>query len=202
LIQDTRRFEEAITRMDAANAEDPNHELDQGLDYPKELLYGQRMTGMLARFAPEASEAVQLAVRAQHIQRWKTPRDSYPMDRQGYLQWRTGLYRFHAETVGRILDKVGYDEAIIGRVKVAVGKKDLKGNPETQLLEDVSGLVFLQHYLAGFAASHPEYDEGKWIEILRKTWQKLSPSARDFALGGGISLPENLRPLIMRAVAP
>jgi hypothetical protein len=200
MIQDLQRFKTAMTRFDAANAEDPNAELDQGDSVPKELLYARRMTAMLARFAPEASEVVQLAVRAQHIQRWKTPRNSYPMDRQGYLQWRTGLYRFHAETAGRILEEVGYDEATIVHVKDAVGKKGLKVNPESQLLEDVSGLVFLQHYMAGFASTHPEYDEVKWIEIIRKTWQKLSLTARSFALEGGIQLPRELAPLIGKAI--
>ena len=197
MIADQKRFAATLAAFDAANAEDPN--LDEG--QPKELLYAQRMSAMLARFAPEASEVVRLAVRAQHIQRWKTPRASYPMDRQGYLQWRTGLYKFHAETAGRIMADNGYDAETIDQVKAAVGKKGLKVNAETQLLEDVSDLVFLEHYLAGFAARHPDYDEAKWIEIIRKTWQKMSQAARDFVLAGEVSLPETLTPLIRKAVA-
>ncbi|CAG0959427.1 hypothetical protein RHDC1_00637 [Rhodocyclaceae bacterium] len=197
MIADQKRFAATLAAFDAANAEDPN--LDEG--QPKELLYAQRMSAMLARFAPEASEVVRLAVRAQHIQRWKTPRASYPMDRQGYLQWRTGLYKFHAETAGRIMADNGYDAETIDQVKAAVGKKGLKVNAETQLLEDVSDLVFLEHYLAGFAARHPDYDEAKWIEIIRKTWQKMSQAARDFVLAGEVSLPETLTPLILKAVA-
>lgn len=196
MIADQKRFDAAIAAFDAANAEDPNRDEGQ----PKELLYARRMSAMLERFAPDASEAVRLAVRAQHIQRWKTPRASYPMDRQGYLQWRTGLYKFHAETAGRILGEVGYDAETIGRVQAAVGKKGLKVNAETQLLEDVTDLVFLEHYLAGFAAQHPDYDEAKWIEIIRKTWQKMSKEARDFVLAGKVSLPEALTPLILKAV--
>jgi len=197
MIADQKRFEATLAAFDAANAEDPN--LDEG--QPKELLYAQRMSAMLARFAPDASEAVQLAVRAQHIRRWKTPRSSYPMDRQGYLQWRTGLYKFHAETAGRIMADNGYDAETIDQVKAAVGKKALKVNPDTQLLEDVTDLVFLEHYLAGFAARHPDYDEAKWIEIIRKTWQKMSQQARDFVLAGKVSLPETLTPLVLKAVA-
>lgn len=192
-----QRFREALSRFDAANAEDPN--LDEG--QPKELLYAQRMSAMLARFAPDAPESVQLAVRAQHIQRWETPRSSYPMDRQGYLQWRTGLYKFHAETAGRILQECGYDAATIERVQAAVGKKGLKVNAETQLLEDVTDLVFLEHYLTGFVAQHPDYDEAKWIEIIRKTWQKMSAEAREFVLAGKVSLPETAKPLILKAVS-
>ncbi|PWB40492.1 MAG: DUF4202 domain-containing protein [Rhodocyclales bacterium] len=197
MIADPKRFDAAIAAFDAANAEDPNR--DEGR--PKELLYAQRMSAMLDRFAPDASEAVRLAVRAQHIQRWKTPRASYPMDRQGYLQWRTGLYKFHAETAGRILQEAGYDAGTIERVQAAVGKKGLKVNAETQLLEDVTDLVFLEHYLAGFAAQHPDYDEAKWIEIIRKTWQKMSAEARNFVLAGKVSLPEALTPLVLKAVS-
>jgi len=197
MIADRKRFDATIAAFDAANAGDPN--LDAG--QPKELLYAQRMSAMLARFAPEAPESVQLAVRAQHIQRWKTPRSSYPMDRAGYLQWRTGLYKFHAETAGRILREADYDAETIERVQAAVGKKGLKVNAETQLLEDVTDLVFLEHYISGFAAQHPDYDEAKWIGIIRKTWQKMSAEARDFVLAGKVSLPEALVPLILKAVS-
>jgi hypothetical protein len=197
MISDQKRFEATIARFDAANAEDPN--LDEG--QPKELLYAQRMSEMLARFAPDAAEAVQLAVRAQHIQRWKTPRSSYPMDRQGYLQWRTGLYKFHAETAGRIMRETGYDAGMIERVQAAVGKKGIKVNAETQLLEDVTDLVFLEHYMAGFATRHPDYSEEKWIDIIRKTWQKMSKEAREFVLAGKVRLPEALVPLILKAVS-
>ncbi|WIM05374.1 MAG: DUF4202 domain-containing protein [Candidatus Nitricoxidivorans perseverans] len=202
MSHDPARFERAVALFDAANAEDPNQETVDGKAWPKELLYAQRMSEMLDRFEPEASEAVKLAVRAQHIQRWKTPRSSYPMDRQGYLQWRTGLYRFHAETAGRLMMEAGYeaDGDTIARVQAAVGKKGLKVNPETQLLEDVTDLVFIEHYMLAFAGQHPEYDEAKWIEIIRKTWQKMSPRAHEFALAGKIRLPEALVPLILKAV--
>jgi len=195
-----QRFQAAIAVFDKANAEDPNKEMADGKEYPKELLYAQRMSGMQQRYAPEASEAVKLAVRAQHIQRWKIPRSDFPMDRQGYLQWRTGLYKFHAETAGRLMQETGYDDAMIGRVKTIVSKSGLKVNPETQLMEDVADLVFIEHYLAGFALQHPEYNEAKWLQIIRKTWQKMSPRAHEFALAGKIRLPEALVPLILKAV--
>jgi len=194
------RYQAAIAAFDQANAEDPNKEMTDGKEYPKELLYAERMSEMQERYAPEASEAVKLAVRAQHIQRRKIPRSDYPMNRQGYLQWRTGLYKFHAETAGRIMQEVGYDDAMVERVKTIVSKKGLKVNPETQLMEDVADLVFIEHYMAGFAVQHPEYDEAKWIQIIRKTWQKMSPRAHEFALAGKIKLPEALVPLILKAV--
>ena len=195
-----QHYQAAIAAFDKANSEDPNKEISEGKEYPKELLYAQRMTEMQERYVPEASEAVKLAVRAQHIQRWKSPRSDYPMDRQGYLQWRTGLYKFHSETASNLMKQVGYDNEMAERVKAIISKKGLKINPETQLMEDVVDLVFIEHYMLQFAGQHPEYDEAKWIEIIKKTWQKMSPRAHDFALAGKIKLPEALVPLILKAV--
>lgn len=195
-IADQARFERAIALFDAANAEDPNQ--DQG--QPKELLYARRMTGMIVRYAPDASEVAQLAVRAQHIRRWTVPRSSYPMTKEGYHAWRTGLYKFHAETAGELMRQAGYDDAMIDRVKAAVGKRGLKVNPDTQMMEDVTDLVFLEHYMLDFAGKHADYSEEKWLDIVRKTWKKMSERAHAFATGGGIKLPEPLVPLILKAI--
>jgi len=197
MIENQERFSRAMALFDAANAQDPNQVEGQ----PKELLYAQRMSDMIARFAPEASEAAQLAVRAQHIQRWKVPRNTYPMTKEGYHAWRTGLYTFQADTAGELMRQAGYDEAMIGRVKKAVGKRGIKSNPETQLLEDIADLVFIEHYMLAFALSKPDYDEAKWLEIIRKTWNKMSKDARAFALSGKIALPEPLVPLITKAIS-
>lgn len=190
----------AIAAFDKANSEDPNQEVFNGKEYSKELLYAQRMTEMQERYAPEASEAVTLACRAQHIQRWKSPRSDYPMDKKGYMLWRTNLYKFHAETAGSLMKSVGYDDEMIARVKSIVGKKDLKTNADTQLMEDVVGLVFIEHYMLHFASQKPDYDEAKWILIIKKTWDKMSERAHEFALAGKIKLPEALVPLILKAV--
>jgi hypothetical protein len=199
---DRPRFERALALFDAANAEDPRVDTGpEGHDMPRELLYAQRMTEMINRFAPEASEAAQLAVRAQHIQRWKVPRDSYPMNRESYLQWRTSLYKFHAETAGRLMKEAGYDDQTIEKVQAAVGKRGLKVNPDTQLLEDIADLVFIEHYMLEFATQKPDYSEDKWLEIVRKTWKKMSPAAHEFALAGKIKLPEPLVPLIVKAIS-
>lgn len=197
MIPSQERFNQTIALFDAANAEDPNREEGQ----PKELLYARRMSDMLGRFAPQAGEVAQLAVRAQHIRRWTVPRSNYPLGKPGYFAWRTGLYRFHAETAGELMRQSGYDEAIIAEVKAAVGKEGIKTNPDTQLVEDVSSLVFIEHYMAGFAGLHPEYSEDKWLGIIRKTWKKMSEAARTFATTGGIALPEGLVPLIQKAIA-
>jgi hypothetical protein len=197
MIENQQRFEQALALFDAANAEDPNQDEGQ----PKELLYGRRMSEMLGRFAPDASEAAQLAVRAQHIRRWTVPRSSYPMNKEGYHAWRTRLYTFHADTAAGLMRQAGYDDAMIERVKKAVAKRGIKVNPDTQLLEDIANLVFIEHYMLAFAQTKPDYDEAKWLEIIRRTWSKMSKNAQAFALSGRIKLPEPLVPLITKAVS-
>ena len=119
----TEQLQQVLKLIDAANSEDPNRVTDeQGKEWPKELLYSSRMTDMLQRFAAGADEVAQISMRAQHIQRWQSPRDAYPMDRQGYLQWRTHLYKFHAETTTELMQQVGYDGESVERVRKAVGK--------------------------------------------------------------------------------
>lgn len=195
-IADQVRFDRAIALFDAANAADPNQVEGQ----PKELLYAKRMTEMIGRYAPDASEVAQLAVRAQHIKRWTVPRNSYAMTKEGYLAWRTGLYRFHAETAGELMRMAGYDDDTIDKVRMAVGKRQLKVNPDTQMMEDVTDLVFIEHYMLGFAGQHAEYSEEKWLDIVRKTWKKMSERAHAFATSGGLKLPEPLVPLILKAI--
>ena len=201
MAPDSTAYARAIALIDAANQQDPNEEIVDGQGWPKERLYSERMSEMLERFAPQADEAMRIAVRAQHIQRWRSPRTDYPAGRQGYLQWRTALYRFHAETVARLMAEAGCGEEQIERVRQAVGKRARARNADTQLLEDVAALVFLEHYLLEFAHKHPEYDEEKWLDIIRKTWRKMSEPAHRFALSGALSLPEPLLPLIRKAVA-
>ena len=194
-------FEQVVKLMDAANSEDPNIEMADGKEWPKELLYSHRMADMLARYKPMADHVIQLGIRGQHMLRWKSPRSDYPMNRKGYHQWRTALYTFHANSVAELMEKAGYDEASLERVRQAVGKKAIKVNEDTQLLEDVAALVFIEHYMLAFAEKHPEYDEDKWIDIIRKTWNKMSSDAHDFALSGNLILPEPLLPLIQKSVS-
>jgi hypothetical protein len=191
------RHARALGLIDEANRRDPNQ--DQGL--PKELLYSQRMSDMLVRFNPAADPLMQLAVRAQHVERWTLPRSSFPMDKPGYHQWRTTLYGYHARRAGELLRQAGYDEEAIGRVMTAVSKQGIKHNADSQLVEDVAGLVFIEHYMAGFAADKPDYSEEKWIGIIRKTWRKMSDAAHAFALSGALRLPQGLVPLIQKAIA-
>jgi len=194
-------YDKAVGLIDAANNEDPNIEIADGKEWPKESLYAFRMSEMLERYKPESDDVAKLAIRGQHIQRWQSPRSDYPMDRKGYHQWRTALYTFHAEQVAALMLEAGYDEVALERVRMAVGKRAIKANADTQLLEDVASLVFIEHYMLAFAEKHPEYDEDKWIDIIRKTWKKMSDDAHEFALAGKIFLPEPLIPLIQKSVS-
>src|SRR5712691_205965 len=196
MLADLERFNAAIARFDAANADDPTTEVFQGMVYPKELLYAQRMTAWLDNIAPEASEALRLAVRCQHIQRWTIPRHTYAMDRHGYLRWRTTLAKFHADTAATILRDVGYDDATIRRVQKLLRKESLKRDPEVQCLEDVICLVFLENYLAAFATQH---DEAKILDILQKTWKKMSSHGHEVALT--LPMSPEARRLVAQALA-
>lgn len=195
-------FEQVITLINEVNNQDPNQELHNDKAWPKERLYSERMTDMLNRFQPDADELMHIAVRAQHIKRWCSPRSDFPMNKQGYHQWRSALYIFHAETVVELMQQAGCSEAQQQRVYNAVAKKQIKRNPDSQLVEDIASLVFIEHYMLAFAQTKPDYDEQKWIGILQRTWQKMSTEAHDFVLAGHITLPEPLVPLIEKALAP
>lgn len=189
------RFTTAIAEIDAANAQDPSRIDDGGTQRPAELVYGERMSTTLAGFEPEASEALQIATRAQHIQRWIIPRSTFPMDRTGYLRWRTELKRKHADLAGAIMSRAGYADADIARVGSLIRKERLKRDPESQTLEDVACLVFLQHYIDDFAAKH---DDDKLVSILRKTWVKMSPRGHEVALR--LALSPRVAGLVGRAL--
>lgn len=185
-----------LESIDAANREDPHHEAAEGIDYPKELLYSRRMWRQLEEFAPDASEALQIAARAQHIRRWEIPRSRYPKNRSGYLEWRRELGRFHAEQTAHLMTEAGYDADSISRVQSLLMKKDIKRDSDMQTLEDVICLVFLRYYLEDFAARQ---DKDKLTSIIRKTWNKMSARGRQEAIR--LDLPPKLAVVIEAALA-
>ncbi len=194
-------YETALSLIDTANNADPNLVSADGRDWPRELLYSERMSDMLQRYKPDADDTMKLAIRAQHIERWKSPRSDYPMDRIGYLKWRKDLYKIQANAAAALLQQAGYNSAEVERARNAVAKKNIKGNPDTQLLEDVTDLCFMEYYLLDFVGKHPDYSEEKWIEIIQKTWNKMSGNAHSFILAGKVKLPESLTVIIMKAVS-
>lgn len=193
------RFTEALRLFDEANAADPRVQTDENGDtVPKELLYARRMSAVLERFNSDASEALRLAARAQHIRRWTIPRADYPMDRKGYLRWRETLKRYHAEFASGLLRDAGYDGATIDRVAALLRKENLKTDAETQTLEDVACLVFIEFELAAFA---PTQDTDKLKAIVVKTWTKMSERGRAASGEALARLPEKLHRLTADAVA-
>jgi hypothetical protein len=193
------RFKDAIAHIDAANGNDPNKEIFEGKEYPKELLYSERMTAWLHKFEPNASEALQLAARAQHICRWKIPRSDYPMNRKGYNDWRTTLAKFHGDTTAEIMKQAGYDDEMCEKVKALLLKDRIKlDDPDGQTLEDVICLVFLEFYFVPFA---PHYTEPKLISIVQKTWKKMSDRGHETALTLAPLWPAELLASVQKALA-
>src|SRR5689334_7490690 len=130
---DPQRFATALCRFDEENARDPNTILLDGNPQPRELVYARWLTDWVVRVSPNASEPLRLAARCQHLCRWQIPRNSYPMTRAGYLQWREALKKFHATKSGEILRAVGYGEDVINRVQQLNLKKGFPQDTETRV---------------------------------------------------------------------
>ncbi len=177
--REPQKFDAAIRRFDDENSRDPNTQSVNGVPHPRELLYARWLTDWLLKLSPAASEELRLAARSQHLCRWTIPRDSYPMDRPGYLKWRQDLKQFHAQKTGEILREIGYPEDTITRVQNLNLKKDFPRDPETRVLEDALCLVFLQHQLDDLAA---KTTDDKMVNALRKSWNKMTPAAHALAL--------------------
>ena len=186
------KFLSAIARFDAENSRDPNRENSR----PRELLYAERLTGWVLKLCPHASEPLRLAARGQHICRWESPRENYPMTRAGYLKWRADLKKFHAQKSGEILRETGYDDETIRRVQDLNLKKNFPADPEVRVLEDALCLVFLEFQFAELAAKS---DDEKMINALRKSWEKMTEAARAEALK--LDYGEREKNLISRTLA-
>ncbi len=175
----TTMLEKIFSEIDAINATDPNVEVADGKPYPKELIYGHRMSEMLHWYEPNASFELQIAARGQHIKRWHICRNEYPMDRPGYLKWRTMLKLDHGELLEEILLKLNVNQVSIDQVITLVTKKKLKTDAESQKLEDIACLVFLKYHFLDFMEKH---SEEKIISIVQKTWEKMTPKGHELAL--------------------
>jgi hypothetical protein len=189
--RDPKQFQAALLRFDEENSRDPNSENSQ----PRELLYSQRLTNWVLKLRPDASEELRLAARCQHICRWQSPRENYPLTRAGYLKWRADLKKFHAQKSGKILREVGYDEETIRRVQDLNLKKNFPNDADTRTLEDALCLVFLEFQLAGLAAKTAD---DKTINALQKSWGKMTEAARAEALK--LNYGEREKTLLQRAL--
>ncbi len=192
---DSDRLTTVVRLIDAANAEDPRTIDVDGEAQPAELIYGERMSHALNLFHPDAAEVLQIAARAQHIERWTSPRNSYPDGRVGYLKWRKDLKDHHARRTGELMAEAGYGQAAIDRAGALLRKERLKQDEDVQILEDVVCLVFLEHYATAFIADHPD---GKVIDILKKTARKMSADGLQAA--AALPLSDRLAKLLAQAL--
>jgi len=196
-MNDTDRFQQVIRSIDEANREDPSSELADGVAHPKELLYGVRMQKWVEELDPQAPETLRIAARSQHIRRWEIPRSDYPMDRKGYLRWRTTLYGFHADRASELLRAAEYDDETIERVRALLQKRNLRTDADVQTLEDAAALVFLEHHLDDFLSRDDIGDE-KAIGIIRKTWKKMTERGHEAA--SALPLSAKSAALVARAL--
>lgn len=191
----SEQLQRLLDRIDQLNREDPTTDLVNGVPSPRELLYSQRLTSWILRLAPEASEALRIAARGQHVQRWTIPRSRYEMNRRGYLRWRETLKTFHAEAVATLMREEGYPDEAVERVKRLMSKRELSRDPETQALEDGLCLVFLETQFAQLRQKTPPQT---MREVVQKTWRKMSTQARAIALE--LPLSEDDKRFVMDAV--
>ncbi|MCJ1435013.1 hypothetical protein MMC27_004383 [Xylographa pallens] len=187
----------ALSAIDAAHALDPTIIDTPSGPVPYELHYARQMTSYLTLRCPSAPPTLQLAIRAQHFRRWEVPRDSYPATKPGYFAWRTYLKKRQAEQAAQLCRDAGFSPAEAERVAALIRKEDLKGDAETQVLEDVASLVFLDDQFEEFERRLG--DEEKMVGILRRTWAKMSEEGRGMALG--MEMGENAKRLVGRALA-
>jgi len=189
-------FTQAMEAFNAANSKDPNFIEVNGFEKPYELVYANWLYEWVMKLNPNAKEELQLAAKCQHIKRWEIPRSKYQDGLKGYTKWKKELAEYHADEAGKILKQVGYEEAVIERVRAINLKKNLKVDSDVQTMEDALCLVTLQYQIEGFSLKH---DDEKMIGIIKKTWAKMSDRAKEEALK--LSYSERVLSLIKNAIA-
>lgn len=192
------KLEGLLAAIDAANADDPRIVEADGATQPFEIVYAKRMTTRLEALYPDASDLLKIAARAQHLRRWDIPRENFPLGRHGYNDWRKECRAHHARLVSELMREQGYDEDAIKHVATLIRKEQLKKERESQALENVAAIVFLEHYFDDFHEKYADYDDDKIIDILGKTLCKMSPKGHAAALG--LSLPDRTRTLVAAAI--
>jgi hypothetical protein len=187
-------IEKARVAIDEAHEADPSRTRD---GRAAELAYADGMEKWVARVVPGADPILRLAARCQHLERWLVPRASFPLGKPGYLAWRRSLYVKQAERARLLLIDAGVPADRASAAATWISKTDMRTNAGSQALEDAAVLVFLDSEIEAFAAQHAEYPREKFVDILRKTWRKMSPRARELALG--LELPPGIAALVSEA---
>jgi tRNAThr (cytosine32-N3)-methyltransferase len=188
-------YQRARESIDAAHNADPKRAAD---GRAAELVYAERMEAWVTRLVPGASPILRLAARCQHLERWSVPRATFPEGKAGYLKWRQSLYKKQAARAQELLVAAGVPANEAGEAATWVSKSSMKTNAGSQALEDAACLVFLENEIEDFAAQHADYPREKFVDILQKTWRKMSPGAQQAALG--LSLPPAIGALVREAV--
>lgn len=196
-IEELPLLERTLNRIDVIHDEDPRAEWHRGSKYPKELLYARRLTTWLTMLVNDPSDELRIAVRAQHLRRWKLARGEFPKDKKGYKAWRKEQQKRHADLCGELMKLMGWKKKEIDRVKALIQKKKLSTDAEAQTVEDVACLDFLMYDLTEF---HKKHGDKKIKDILKKTAAKMSPRARECALG--IRHADDLQALVTAALTP
>lgn len=189
-------YAKARELIDAAHNADPKRTTD---GRAAELVYGERIEAWVKRIVPAATPLLQLAARCQHLERWVVPRTSFPEGKVGYLNWRRSLYVKQAARAKELLLQAGVSGSEADEVATWVSKSSMKTNAGSQALEDAACLVFLENEIEDFAAQHAEYPAEKFVDIIKKTWRKMSPAAQQAALG--INLRADIATLVKAAVS-
>jgi tRNAThr (cytosine32-N3)-methyltransferase len=188
-------YAKARELIDAAHSADPKSAAD---GKPAELVYADRMEAWVVRVVSDPTPLLRLAARCQHLERWQVPRATFPEGKVGYLNWRRSLYAKQAARAAELLRQAGISSHEADEAAAWIAKSGLKSNPGTQALEDAACLVFLENEIEDFAAQHAEYPAEKFVDIIKKTWRKMSPAAQQAALS--LSLRPDIAGLVKAAV--
>jgi hypothetical protein len=198
MFQPTQRYQAVIAAIDAANADDPRSIEIGGVNRPYEVVYSERMQQRLEAMYPDAPETLRIAARGQHIRRFDIARSKYPEGRDGYNEWRRTCREHHAELLRQMMSRNGYSDQEIKQVAKLVKKEQLKKDKDSQALENVVDVVFLEHYFDEFYGKYSHYDDAKIVNIIGKTLRKMSPKGHQAALA--LNMPERTRKLVAAAV--
>lgn len=185
----------ALAAIDALHAEDPRQRRTAAGLRPAEAVWCETVLRHVLALSPQAGPALRIAAAAQHLQRWRHPREDYPSGRAGYLRWRRAAQHAHGEQAQTLCIAAGCPPAVAAAVAALLRKQDPAREPDAAVLEDAACLAFLELDLEDFAARHPEPDV---LRILQRTWAKMSPSGRLRAQRS--ALPEPAVALLDRAL--
>ncbi len=183
-------IERTFDAIDRVNADDPN--LIDG--EPLAMVQGQRATHWLAQLGIEPSTELEVAARAHHVERWKLARTDYPDGRSGYLRWRRDN---KAHQAARGVELCAESGLVIDaeRLTALLLRRELQTDPETQALEDVACIVFVE---TQFEPVVDRLGHDKSVDVVAKTLRKMSVDA--IALAAGLELTPDTHAVLIAAV--